>query len=246
METTANNYYCCDCIHYMLGVLENPCRMSKPSVGYLRKGCELWENEKGEKLPELTKVCKKCGQELSIKMFGKDKHSPDYHKDICKECLPMTKAAIKERSIAHKERLKAIAERTSKVCKICGRELPLSEFNKDRSSSDGHHYICKECFKNRYDNKKMETKVCKKCGKELPVAEFGKHYRSSDGLQSICRSCKKEIMASTNPRKKAKEAAEEEPKRIVVREKMDAQRMVDSLRADGWEVTCKKTITMEL
>lgn len=33
----------------------------------------------------------------------------------------------------------------TKVCKRCGRELPTTEFSKDRSCPDGLNYICKEC-----------------------------------------------------------------------------------------------------
>lgn len=33
----------------------------------------------------------------------------------------------------------------TKVCKRCGRELPTTEFSKDKSYPDGLNYICKEC-----------------------------------------------------------------------------------------------------
>ena len=36
-------------------------------------------------------------------------------------------------------------EEKTKVCRKCGRELPLSEFPKNRRSKDGHHNICKTC-----------------------------------------------------------------------------------------------------
>ena len=244
METTANNYYCCDCIHYMLGVLDNPCRKDKPSVGYLRRGCELWENENGEKIPEQMKVCKDCGRELPITMFGKDKSSPDYHKDWCKECRPRSKAAIKERSIAHQARRKEIAERTAKVCKDCGQMFPLTEFYKNNSSGDGREAICKVCYKKR--KMAMNTKLCKKCNRELPLEQFGRHPKSHDGLQSICRECRGKIMSDANLKMRGEKKKEEEPERIVVREVMTDEQMVATLRERGWEVTCRKTITMEL
>lgn len=43
---------------------------------------------------------------------------------------------------------------TTKVCNKCGRELPLSEFNKCRENKDGLQGTCRQCFseynKNRY------------------------------------------------------------------------------------------------
>ena len=32
-----------------------------------------------------------------------------------------------------------------KVCPRCKKELPLSEFHKDKHQPDGHHAYCKEC-----------------------------------------------------------------------------------------------------
>jgi hypothetical protein len=36
---------------------------------------------------------------------------------------------------------------TTKICSKCGRELPLSEFNKDRTRKDGLQTYCKDCRK---------------------------------------------------------------------------------------------------
>ena len=33
----------------------------------------------------------------------------------------------------------------TKQCNTCHRELPLSDFHKDASSSDGHRYTCRAC-----------------------------------------------------------------------------------------------------
>ena len=38
----------------------------------------------------------------------------------------------------------------TKVCKKCGRELPLNEFSKDKRCKDGHRNVCKECKKQYY------------------------------------------------------------------------------------------------
>lgn len=34
----------------------------------------------------------------------------------------------------------------TKKCTKCGRELPVTEFNKNRNSKDGLQYICRSCF----------------------------------------------------------------------------------------------------
>lgn len=35
----------------------------------------------------------------------------------------------------------------TKVCNVCKREKPLSEFHRLTSSPDGHQYTCKACMK---------------------------------------------------------------------------------------------------
>ncbi len=39
-----------------------------------------------------------------------------------------------------------------KVCKGCGRELPLNQFPIHRRSKDGHTGICHDCHRRRYRN----------------------------------------------------------------------------------------------
>ena len=40
-----------------------------------------------------------------------------------------------------------MTEEKTKVCTKCGRELPLSEFTKDKRRADGLQYRCKSCMK---------------------------------------------------------------------------------------------------
>lgn len=42
----------------------------------------------------------------------------------------------------------------TKVCRVCGRELPISAFAIQVKSRDGHMHICKECNGNLRPNKK--------------------------------------------------------------------------------------------
>lgn len=42
---------CCNCKHYRLGFLENPCEKGISKCGYLHEGCRMWE-EREEGLQE--------------------------------------------------------------------------------------------------------------------------------------------------------------------------------------------------
>ena len=44
-----------------------------------------------------------------------------------------------------------------KLCKVCGRTLPVSEFSISRKSKDGYQVYCKECSK-EYHKKNYESK----------------------------------------------------------------------------------------
>lgn len=48
-----------------------------------------------------------------------------------------------------------------KVCKECGRELPLSEFAKHDKAKDGHMSVCKEC-RRRKSSKASEVNPLEK------------------------------------------------------------------------------------
>ena len=52
--------------------------------------------------------------------------------------------------------MKADFEKGTKVCNKCKRELPISEFNKDRSKEDGLYLYCKQCTSEYYKNNKEQ------------------------------------------------------------------------------------------
>lgn len=99
----------------------------------------------------------------------------------------------------------------TKVCKKCGRELPIGKFHKGKNLKDGYKNICKSCKSvearewriRKINSRKVEsteafqaneelvakTKICPKCGKELPVTSFYIDRKTKSGYASYCKRC---------------------------------------------------------
>src|ERR1017187_9260679 len=84
------------------------------------------------------------------------------------------------------EQLVVLQNVVLKTCNKCGRELPLTEFNKGRKNPDGLDYRCKECdAKQHKANQKKNrargvivipgTKTCPGCKIEKPSLLFNKN-----------------------------------------------------------------------
>ena len=153
---------CKDCKHYKM-TLDGPyCLKSaghpKPVSPIMAKDC-FEERPAGE--PESavpmekpgyvprTKICAKCGRELPMLQFSVNRRMKDGHQSECKECVAKTGRKSRQRLNERKraERDKAVQEQLEagvKVCKKCGRTLPLSAFGKGHAA-DGLQAFCKEC-----------------------------------------------------------------------------------------------------
>lgn len=55
-------------------------------------------------------------------------------------------------------------QQATKVCTRCNRELPVSDFYKNKSNSDGRHSYCKSCFNEYYKQKNAEAVTHPKVG----------------------------------------------------------------------------------
>lgn len=68
---------------------------------------------------------------------------------------------------------------TTKVCKTCGRELPIEQFAMNVKSKDGHLHVCKECnFKARSESRKALTEKRQKRAMEIIEAHTQNSPRS--------------------------------------------------------------------
>ena len=91
----------------------------------------------------MRKVCSKCGQNLPLDEFYIKNGKPHY---MCKECVKKYNVALARR---HREAKMAQmnAGATTKVCKTCGRELPLDAFGAHAKTWDHKATVCLECMR---------------------------------------------------------------------------------------------------
>lgn len=83
-----------------------------------------------------------------------------------KECFVFKDGNIqKQMPVENEVAAMAASDGAMKVCKGCGRKLPLSSFAKHDKSSDGHMSECKECRRRKSSKALKESKV-------NPLAKF--------------------------------------------------------------------------
>lgn len=118
-----------------------------------------------------------------------------------------------------------------KVCNVCGRELPIEQFDKQYKSADGHFKSCKECRKKKI------------------AAGMKRHY---DGIASRIEAEAEQIFKTEKavaPEKKQgwaeyKVTPEEKKDEIIGNQPVSDQQLVDELRRRGYEVVCTKIISL--
>lgn len=60
----------------------------------------------------------------------------------------------------------------SKICSTCGKRLPISAFNRDKSRKDGYQYRCKNCYRDWYNTRYATEKSFR----EKRSQHFSKYY----------------------------------------------------------------------
>lgn len=114
---------------------------------------------------------------------------------------------------------------TTKVCKVCGRELPIDQFRPNYKSKDGHLDTCYECLnkKIKETNKRKENELLEKISgqDEVDKAESPSLMKEiKDKMNACLERSVKNLSSATD------------------------QELVDELRARGWAVTCSRTIEL--
>lgn len=101
------------------------------------------KEEQEMETPAQTKRCTKCGKELPIEDFYLKRGKPDCK---CKECAKKYNVALaKKNRDAKMAQMNAGA--ATKVCKTCGRELPLDAFGAHAKTWDRKATVCLECMR---------------------------------------------------------------------------------------------------
>jgi hypothetical protein len=101
-----------------------------------------------------TKRCSKCGDEKPVSEFFKAIGKLDGYRALCKECDATSSAAYRE-TIADRS-FDDIHATGKKKCSLCGRQLPVADFNYCRSSPDGLAGHCRACGKEYKEQHYME------------------------------------------------------------------------------------------
>ena len=218
---------CLDCPNYEKG---GWCRHGHKTVAALAPACDHAkelnkkfdpENEEAtmtKLAPQAkTKTCTKCGRELPISEFYAKAGSKDGLQTICKECHNEATKKSREKKEA-KDGLKP----PTKLCKRCGRELPLVRFGKNASTKDGLQYWCKEC----QTRKVTEAKAKKRAAED---SFLGKSEPEPEPLAEALPEIKEGPVPQPTP---------------AALEGIDSVELVRELRARGYTVEASRPITV--
>lgn len=218
---------CMDCPNYAKGGF---CNHKRKDTGALSPACDyaLTLNDKfnpednnepmGNLAPQAkTKTCTKCGRELPISEFYAKAGSKDGLQTICKECH-------NEATKRSREKAQALGglKPPTKLCKRCGRELPLVRFGKNASTKDGLQYWCKDC-----QNRSVTAAKAKKRAAE--DAFLGKPEPEPEQLASALPEIQEDPKPQTAPSQL---------------EGIDSIDLVRELRARGYTVEASRPITV--
>lgn len=148
------------------------------------------------------KFCRGCHRDLPRSGFWRQTRSADGLMRRCKDC---SRTYLKNWYAARQLKIVRVVGEL-KLCTTCDRQLPTSEFWRDKRARSGLMGDCKVCSQTRvqrwHDAKRLrivqgaekqipipEFKGCSSCGRILPRDNFGYNLRSALLLSSHCKQC---------------------------------------------------------
>lgn len=168
--------------------------------------------------PIETKRCPHCGRDLPISEYYMKDGKPNW---ICKECTKAYNVMMAKKKRDAKS-AQENAGATTKVCKECGRELPLDAFGGHAKTWDHKATVCKECMIKKLTKNKEKGKNGSECVRII----------LDEGLQTV----------KTPPAAEPILLADIDTGLSL--ENVESRRLVEELRARGYTVTCQRPITV--
>ena len=154
--------------------------------------------------------------------------------------------------ITHKKKTKENMETTNttpqtKVCKSCGRELPLEQFAKSVKSTDGYQSMCRECMSARIKAKKVKGDK-----PEIKAKEDTRVYVTAEELKAEAKAeaQKRRIIVDEARLEDAKDVNEniEKAYDALIEHKLEPFADADlygELKRRGWSGTLTRTETLK-
>ena len=155
-----------------------------------------------------SKVCSQFHQNKLLTEYNKDKRKSDGLRCNCKSCQANTNKHYRENNNKNNVNKQINAnkiydENEVKTCSKCKQSKQITEYNKNRTNSNGLHSCCKLCesvAKKHYrnNNKQMnanriftenDIRTCSTCKQQKLYTEFYKCIYEKSGLDSYCKDC---------------------------------------------------------
>ena len=134
---------CGSCKHYVFKAVSGPsCSLTGKAVSALmQKDCFV-PNTDGPDV--VTKVCNRCHRILPVTSFNRKASTKDGYQFQCKECQAELARQLYQRR--KEEQAQAPQpEPETKVCRKCGRELPVTMFGRAVKNHNGLKSYCRDC-----------------------------------------------------------------------------------------------------
>ena len=165
---------CGTCRHYVYNQVNGPsCSLNGKAVSYLmQKECY----QPIEESPDVvTKVCNRCHRILPVSEFNRKSSTKDGYQFQCKECqAELARQLYQRRKDEQAKEPEPKAE--TKVCRQCGRELPVTMFGYAPKNHNGLKSYCRDCenancraYRARRKQTRHKTKAESGKTKDTPV-----------------------------------------------------------------------------